>query len=479
MAHAAPRTGLFHPSRWKMASAARSLIQRVSWGIGDQAVSSMTNFAISVYAAKELPASQFGTFSLVYITYAFILNASRGLATEPLLVRHSGEPDSVWRAAVAQSGGMALSVGIVSGAISAGVGLVVGGEIGRVLLALAIGLPGLMLQDSWRYAFFSVGRGSRALINDCIWALALIPAILVVHRGGHITGVTCMLAWGAAGLVAAIVGIFQTGIMPHLAGGRAWLVKNWDLCPRYMAENLSIAGARQLRYTGLALFGGFAAVGHLRAAEVLLGPFGVLLMGVSLVAIPEAVTVLRRWPHRLRTFCVLLGGGEAAAVAIWGLAVILLLPHGLGSRVLGPIWKPASPLLLPAVLGMVCGCFSVGANAGLHALGQAKRSLRAQAIWSGMYLVGGLVGAAFGGALGTSWGVVGATFLGAVNFQRQLNRGIAEYLANPPAEPPHSTDAVLIESPIDPEIVPEVVPEVVADVVPEIVPEPASQWAAT
>jgi hypothetical protein len=268
----------------------------------------------------------------------------------------------------------------------------------------------------------------------------LLPAMLVIHAEGHVSGAVCMLVWAASATVAAAIGVVQAGVLPHWAGARAWLVNNWDLCPRYVAENLSIAGARQLRYTALAVFTGLAAVGDVRAAEVLLGPFLVLAMGVGLVAIPEGMSVVQRWPHRLRTFCLLLGAGEAAAAAIWGLIVIIWLPHGLGDLLLGPIWHAASPLVLPTMLTGMLSCFSVGATVGLHALALARRSLRAQLVWAGGYLIGGVVGALLGGALGTSWGVVAGSFTGAVYFHLQLNRGIAEHPATRPDPGPDEAE---------------------------------------
>src|SRR5689334_379159 len=90
-------------------------IRRVSWGLADQAVSSLTNFAVSIYVARTLGAAQFGAFSLAYVTYGFALNASRGLATDPLMVRFSGVDLSAWRRAVADCTGTAVVAGLVVG----------------------------------------------------------------------------------------------------------------------------------------------------------------------------------------------------------------------------------------------------------------------------------------------------------------------------------------------------------------------------
>ena len=74
-------------------------------------MSSLTNFAVNIYVARTLGAVQYGAFSLAYVTYGFALNASRGLATDPLLVRFSGTDLPTWRRAVARCTGTAVDRG--------------------------------------------------------------------------------------------------------------------------------------------------------------------------------------------------------------------------------------------------------------------------------------------------------------------------------------------------------------------------------
>ena len=40
----------------------RQAVRRLGWGVADQAVSSLTNFAVSIYVARTLGAVQFGAF---------------------------------------------------------------------------------------------------------------------------------------------------------------------------------------------------------------------------------------------------------------------------------------------------------------------------------------------------------------------------------------------------------------------------------
>src|ERR1700685_1030813 len=108
---AAPRPSWAVTVRRLWGQAVRSL----GWGVADQAVSSLTNFAVSIYVVRTLGATQFGAFSLAYVTYGFALNASRGLSTDPLMVRFSGTDVATWRRAVANCTGTAALVGLVAG----------------------------------------------------------------------------------------------------------------------------------------------------------------------------------------------------------------------------------------------------------------------------------------------------------------------------------------------------------------------------
>ena len=120
---------------------------------------------------------------------------------------------------------------------------VIGGTAGSAFLALGLTLPGLMLQDSWRYSFFALGRGSQAFLNDTIWAVALLPALVLLRATGHADVFWFVLAWGAAAAVAAAVGPLQARVMPRLSGAWGWVSEHRDLGPRYLAEGTSASAA--------------------------------------------------------------------------------------------------------------------------------------------------------------------------------------------------------------------------------------------
>ncbi|MFJ9853213.1 hypothetical protein [Streptomyces sp. NPDC101150] len=404
-------------------SARRAFAGRLSWGLADQAASSISNFAVGIYVARSLGVTAFGVFSLAWVTYGVVLNVSRGLATDPLVVRFSGVPDASWRGAVARSSGTALGVGAVIGAVCVVVGLALGGQVGPAFACLGVTLPGLLLQDAWRFAFFAAGTGRKAFVNDLVWGVALVPALVLAARVGSVAAF--VLAWGASAAVAAGYGYFQSGIRPQLTGAREWLRGHRDLGYRYLVENVSLSGASQLRAYGLGAIVGVGAVGAVRGAELLLGPFLAVLMGLSLVTVPEAARVLRRAPQRLGKFCFLLGGGQAAAALLWG-GALLLMPDRLGELVLGGVWHSAAELIVPVTLGVAGAGLGTGAAAGLRALGAAPRSLRSQLFASACYVGGGLGGAAVAGTVGSAWGVAAATVSGSAVWWLHLRPALRE-----------------------------------------------------
>jgi O-antigen/teichoic acid export membrane protein len=393
---------------------ARRVGQRLTWGIADQGVSSLTNFLLNVYVARTLGAEEFGAFSLAYVTYGFAINASRGLSIEPLLIRFSGTDLRTWQRAAAGCTGTALLVGVATGACALAVAAVAGGTVGLAFLGLGLMLPGLLLQDSWRYAFFALGRGYHAFTNDVIWAAVQIPLLVIMKMTGHATVFWFVLAWGAGATVGAAIASLQARVVPSLNGAWHWLVRHRDLGPRYLLENTggNAAGTVQSYCTSSIL--GLAAVGDIQAANVPMGPFRIVYYGLGMITIPEATRVLRRSPRRLPFFCAVASIAMTLVAFAWGMVLLVALPMGLGHLMLGSLWRPAYPLVLPTTLAIMAMCATGGAAIGLHALGAARRSMRATLITSGVVVAGSLVGAVTGGALGTLLFVAGGTWFGAL-----------------------------------------------------------------
>lgn len=402
-------------------------VSRLGWGIADQAVSSLTNFAVSIYIVKSLGPVQFGAFSLAYVTYGFALNASRGLSTDPLIVRYSGVSHSRWRQGAAGATGTALAVGLASGICSLAAAVVLGGTVRAAFTALGLTMPGLMLQDAWRFSFFAARRGRHAFINDSIWAVTLVPALIMLKLAGYADVFWFTLAWGATACIAAVAGMLQSGVMPRLALVSDWLKRQRDLGVNYLLEGTSGSIVMQVRGYGTGLILGLAAVGYVQASVTLMGPMTILFLGMGLVTIPEGARVLRRSAWKLPKFCVLVSAGLAVSGLAWGIALLFLVPRGLGAWMLHGNWRQAYPLVLPQIIYVVGGGLAGGAATGLHSLGAARRSLRVVLLGTFITSVSTLVGAVVAGAPGTIYGMALGEWISALMTWEQFRKAFHEH----------------------------------------------------
>ena len=404
----------------------RQGVQRLSWGVADQAVGALTNFLLAIYIARTLGAAEFGSFSIAYVTYGFVNNISRGLAIEPLLTRFSGTERLPWRRAVKGATGTALLVGLVTGVCAALIGVLLGGSTGRAFLALALVLPGLMLQDSWRYTLFAERRGQHAFLNDVIWALVQIPLLVLLRATGHADTFTCVLAWGAGALVGAVVGAWQSHVLPSLRQTGDWLRQHRDVGPRYLLENTGNNASDTFRGYSVSGILGLEAVGYMQAAGTLLGPFRIVFFGLGLMLTPETVRVAQRSPRRLPLFCAAASAGLAVLALAWSVTLLVALPRGLGELILGDLWRPTYPLVLPTAIGVLSSCISLGAVQGLHALSAARRSLRGVLMSSAVILTSTVVGALLGDVVTSMYCFAVASWFGTLLIWMQFRKAMHE-----------------------------------------------------
>jgi O-antigen/teichoic acid export membrane protein len=403
----------------------QAAVRRFSWGLADQAMSSLSNAAMSLYIARQLGATQFGAFSVAYVTYSFVLNASRGLATDPLLVRYSHVEHSQWKRAVQCCTGTATLVGVVMGCVALLVGAIATGTTRDAFIALGVSLPGLTLQDSWRYSFFALGKGGKAFANDTIWTVSLVAGLLLLRATHHETVFWFVLVWGITGNLAAAIGPLQARLLPRWDGAAEWLAKTRELGVRYLVENTAMSSSGQIRLYAVGFIAGLAAVGYIQEGTLMMGPFSVIFMGISLVTVPEAARSLRKSTRHLRRYCILIGIALTLAALAWGVVLVVALPRGLGTLLLRKgEWESAYSIVPWMVLSMMGATAIAGATAGLRALGAAKRSMRTNLISSGTYIVLGVTGAVIHGAHGSVEGTAAATWIGAALYWWQLHVGL-------------------------------------------------------
>ena len=405
----------------------RSGLRRAGWGVADQALSSVTNFALALLAARSSTARGFGSFALVFAVYTVFLGAARALTTEPLALRYSAAPASERLEATRLAAGAALATGLGGALVCAAAAALVGGPTRSSFLALAIALPGLLLQDAYRLAFFVDGRGRSAFLNDALWAL-LLAASLGVAGDSSVAGL--LLAWGLAGSVAGVVGALQRRAAPDVLGTGRWWRANKSVGGDLVGDFVALTASAHLWLFSAGAVAGLAAAGALRGGQTLLGPLNVVFMGAALVAVPEAVRWHARSPQMLVRRCLATSVALAGASLLWG-AALLMVPDSVGEELLGATWRHAHRTVLPLTIWMTASGVVAGLALGLRASGRTRRALGVRAISGAASVVGAATGAVAGGARGAAWGLAVAVAAGSVLWWRQLLE-----VAAGPSEPP-------------------------------------------
>lgn len=391
---------------------------RVGWGIADQALSSLTNFALGIVVARAVTAAEFGAFSLAFASYLLALGVVRAISSQPLVIRYATAQVDQWRGATRRSTGAALAVGLAAGVPCLVVAMLTDGATAGAWGALGLTLPALMVQDCWRFAFFARGDARAAFLNDLVWAIALVVGLGAAMAAGGLSVFAATAIWGLSAGVAALYAHRQAGTRPAISATSSWWQEHRDVIPAYVGEFGSGAGASQI---GVFAIGGVAsvtAVGALRAADILMGPLRSFQQAIRQVAQPEAVRV-RAGSGRVVRACALVSAGLAVIAVLAGV-VLIPVSRLWGPQLLGDTWRIAHPVLLPLTVSIVAAGVLAGAQMGLHAYVAVRRTLVSRVVLSVMLVAFKVIGAAAGGAVGAAVGGAVAMWLGATMWWIQL-----------------------------------------------------------
>lgn len=399
----------------------RALIGRVSASVVDQGLSTATNLSITLVGAQVLGVHDFGTFGVAYLVAVAVAGSVRaGLGSTALIFQDDAARDDAARPL-----GAAVATGLAMLALVGVTGWLVGGELRAPLLALAITLPGMLVQDTGRLVEFAALQPAKALVLDVIWAVALIAGLVGVAAFARLTPALLILVWGGSGTLSGLWTLWAHGRRiprPSLA----WFHHSWEFAWRYLIVFASTLGVFQVTTLIVGGISGVAAVGAVRATQVLFGPIQNLAAGLMVAFVPEtsADTPLRAQRGRVIFVSALL-----TLVAGLITLVAVLMPDSLGELVLGDSWAEARPLLVPAGLSAMLFGVTSGAVVGMRAARAAHESLVIGLQISGFQFVIPVVGALVGDERGYLWSLVITWILGTVLWWRG-------YLVREAAEPP-------------------------------------------
>lgn len=378
--------------------------RQIGWGLVDQGFSSATNFGGSVLAARMLSSHEFGGFAVGFSLYLIVLGLSRSWSSEPLMVRFAAASREEQGEAIRQGAAASIAVGATGGLALAAASPVLWESVGRVLLATAVLLPALTLQDYCRYALIVRRRSRDAALNDLVWLVVLLVAFAGV-RSQHLTATTAVVLWALGAIAASALGLAQLHCLPAFASVVGWARRQHDLSWRYSGEFVLLSGSAILLTVGLGAIGGLSDAAGFRGAQVALGPLGVLFMGATMQMTPIMVVAARSGGERLRQIGRNISAVLGSFAGLWGTA-LLLIPDGVGAALLGSSWSATRPLIPIWAAYYLASGLASGATIGLRSSGAARTSLRLRALVAPIGLTLGLLGALLDGPRGASIGLL-------------------------------------------------------------------------
>ena len=379
----------------------------VVWGLLDQILASISNFIVIIIAARNLSAVNFGAVAVAFEIYYVSVFVARGMASDPLATAHSGDDPKALHHAGRSGASAALASASCVAIVTAAMSQLLSGNLSPILLALAILLPGLTLQDYLRYLLIVRGRARATFFNDLFWLACQLPLVwLAMSQGGG--GPALLIAWGAAGHLAALFGLWQArSDMGHPRLIRPWLRKHRSLWPYFLLDNLVFRATNLILVVVISVSTSLVQVAGFRAAMTIYAPLAIIGRGIVGIAVPE---LARRSgdPMAVRRTALLIAWLLAPIALMWA-GLTLLIPDPVGNALLGESWSVAEPLIFLAGFTMFTALFTVGTSVGLRALGAGRDGLTARIVVS----VLGLIFAAVGGVLDGAHGVFLALALSA------------------------------------------------------------------
>jgi O-antigen/teichoic acid export membrane protein len=398
----------------------------------DQLVSSGTNFATALLAARWLGAGGFGPIALALSAAYLLLMVVRAAVGEPLLTFLPLARDRDERA-LRISGALscALLLGLMLATIYGTVSAL-GGPFVNDLRWIALCAPIIAFQDTVRYVGLATSPRI-ALVSDVVWAAVQAILFAGIYLFLQPTSVLLLGSWGAGALAGAGYGLVV--LWPRHFGRYAldWLRLSRSLSSWLVGQSLVGQIGNAVSVIVLAGVIGADDFAGYRAVEALYRPALVLVPAWLALFVPRMALMTRSANpmtlHRsvVRYSMILLGLAGAAIVAF------VILSRPIIALLLGRTYLEFRPLVAPLGAGILLQVAQVPAAAALRAMQDGRRIMAAQS-WS---LVIGipamLLTAASYGAVGAAWGYLMYCVVQIVAYSELCRRSLRANLVVTPA----------------------------------------------
>ncbi len=380
------------------------LAGKASWNVIDQVLTALTSAVLFFVLARTVSRGELDAFANAFYVFTMVIGVERAMVGQVLGMRFSDTHGEPWREVLRQAFGFILTVTAAVGVLLAVVGLALGEVTGRALMATALVLPALILQDAARMAFFAQSRARDAAVNDALWAVLQFTGIALLIRLDHDQVPNLILAWGGAAAVCVLVALFRLGVVPDPWAAAAWVRRSWDVSRFLLGENMLTVGAFNGGFLLVGALAGEGAVSAIRGAQVLLGPLQTLASAMFTFTLPELSR--RAWLAATTRWKIAVAASAGMLVVALGYTgFLLLLPQGAGEFLFGGNWSGSRSILLPVALGATAAATCLGPAVSIYALGLARKTFRLMTIEAPLVVTLMIGGTLWFGLDGAVWGL--------------------------------------------------------------------------
>jgi O-antigen/teichoic acid export membrane protein len=387
--------------------------------VADQAIFSLTSFGTSVLIGRACGKADLGVYSLALSVTLLARGVQEQLVVAPYMIyAHRREGDDL----AAYTGSslahhLAFAAAVMLGALALAGWLVLGqGAAGtlRVVLALAGALPLMLLRDYIRGLSLARLELASVLRVDGLVALLQVGTLLVLAWRGALSVTAAYAVMGAA-CAAASCGWFLGSRRFRFHRAAVWSDwwGNWSFGRWALASYLIGCCSPVIVPWLLAWRCGKEATGVLAAGMTLVGFAGVLVGGLTNLAVPRASKALAR------------DGAAGLTGAMWEMAAMVSIPSAaffllalvagdwMAVLVYGVQFHGVGLVLTVLALWLLVNSVGIAAGSGLWAMERPAANLVADVCVLGIILAAVPALALAWGPLGAALGMLAGTGAGA------------------------------------------------------------------
>ena len=396
---------------------------RLGSSVAAQTTASLASLLLAVVVARSLDQQMLGVFSLITATTVIVLGVVRALSTELIVFRDAIAEDAYGDRPYDGCTSANLVLGCAGGLLVAATGIVFD-QFAILLLAAGAIVPMTTLQDHCRFILIHERRSTAALAVDVVFFVAQALGLIIVAGSPDLADY--LLPWLAAATISGLLGLWLCPVRVRLRDGIRWVRLTWPGGRAYLADFVTTNGVSQSAMYIVSIFGGAAAAGALRGAQILLAPLQLILRG-GLVALGSEASLLARNGRHRGLF--LLSCGYAAAGALGSAVVVAamyLAPERVVVGLLGETADAAMAVLPFAGAASAGLCIAMGAGLALRSVGEIRKVVRVKLIFAPVSLVLVVLGSWWSGAAGSQAALAAAETGRAIGSWREFalwNRG--------------------------------------------------------